>query len=196
MIGESLPLISFFVTFIFLSIYGSLSEVKKGAQRLAQLILGASHLMQTVIPKLLQPSSVEDAEAIADWKRNLCCTLSKQASCLGVDLQGINGLSVTTQSTGAMYTMVNIDIDAFDDCISNDIEFTKRLYEEDQVFVLPGSCFGSSNSTTINHDNIHNKYGHESNMYFFRVVFCAPIPILKEAANRIDEFCMRHQKKK
>lgn len=44
--------------------------------------------------------------------------------------------------------------------------------QEEAVFVLPGSCFGAPN--------------------FFRIVFTAPEAKLREAYDRIIEFCERH----
>ena len=48
--------------------HGSIQDVKKGAQRLAQVVLGASRLAQVVIPAVLDPSVESDVAAIAQWK--------------------------------------------------------------------------------------------------------------------------------
>lgn len=188
----------------------------KGAKRLAQLILGASHLIQAVVPRLLQPKTDVDIECIREWKENLIQTLSDQATCLCNALDNIPGLVITMKPNGAMYALVQIDVTVFDDTIHNDIDFTKRLLEEENVFVLPGSCFiprdtdanSSHDATTTtnnsdhsntdgetDYDSCNNKYtAPSSSMYFFRVVFCAPKDVLSEAALRINNFCIRHLK--
>jgi tyrosine aminotransferase len=182
--------------------YGSLKEIKLGAKRLSQLVLGASHLIQAVVPKLVTPTNEESKECIQEWKQNLRRLLSEQASYLCNALHNVSGLSIPTKPSGAMYAMVQIDIDAFDDTITNDIDFTKQLYEEERVFVLPGSCFSPpviSNIDTADSSNgvemiPKNEYTGGGGTYYFRVVFCAPVDILSEAATRIQNFCTRHKK--
>lgn len=143
---------------------GSLREVEAGAKRLAQIILGASHLVQVVIPKLLTPSPEMEA-----WKRSLRLTLEKQAQFLYRKLSECRGLSALTPQ-GAMYSMVRIDLAMLD--LQDDIDFSTKLLEEENVFVLPGSAFGCCN--------------------VFRVVFCCDEPVLEAAADRIAQFCLRH----
>lgn len=149
------------------SIHGSLREVEAGAKRLAQVILGASHLAQTVVPALLDPGN----EEIRQWKQELRETLERQATFLTTQLAMIPGLHVLPAG-GAMYTMVRINVQDFDDSIANDLDFSRLLLEEENVFALPGQCFGVQN--------------------VFRAVFCAPEPVLAEAASRMAAFCKRH----
>ena len=149
------------------SIYGSMKEVEAGAKRLAQVILGASHLAQVAVPALLQ----QTAEIVA-WKAELRQTLEQQAHFLCRELALASSCLQVMTPQGAMYAMVRIRIDQFDESIRNDLDFAKLLLLEENVIVLPGTCFGLANS--------------------FRVVFCAPIPILKQAADRIHQFCLRH----
>lgn len=72
---------------------------------------------------------------------------------------------------GAMYVMVGIDTSKLKD-IKDDAEFAQLLLNEQNVMVLPGSCFGAHN--------------------FFRIVYCAPEPTLQEVVKRIDNFCKAH----
>jgi tyrosine aminotransferase len=58
--------------------------------------------------------------------------------------------------------------------VKDDVEFSTRLLNEEFVFVLPGQCFQAPN--------------------FFRIVFCASLPALREACKRIAEFCERLSK--
>ena len=76
-----------------------------------------------------------------------------------------------------MYAMVRIQVDMFDDHISDDVSFMKLLLEEENVVVLPGTAFGLDASSG----------------YVFRVVFCAPQQVLKTASERISSFCLRHR---
>jgi tyrosine aminotransferase len=150
--------------------YGSLRDVEAGAKRLAQVVLGASHLTQSAVPVLLDPNNVE----IQQWKNELKSTLSNQASVLANALRGGTKQLEVLDAQGAMYVMCRLNVDEFDDSINNEIEFTELLLEEENVFVLPGSCFGVSNVV--------------------RLVFCAPAKTLTEAADRIISFCNNHQK--
>jgi tyrosine aminotransferase len=72
-----------------------------------------------------------------------------------------------------MYTMVQVDISRLDSSIQDDLDFTKLLLKEENVFVLPGRAFGAS-------------------IPCFRVVFCASQDLLRQASERIADFCARH----
>ena len=73
---------------------------------------------------------------------------------------------------GAMYAIIKIHCEQYDSMIQDDMDFTKLLLEEENVFVLPGSAFDVEN--------------------VFRVVFCSPEATLAVAADRIAAFCQRH----
>lgn len=79
--------------------------------------------------------------------------------------------------------MVRIEVDMFDDNIFDDMSFMKLLLEEENVVVLPGCAFGLAGEKC-----------ESSVRYAFRVVFCAPESILRDAANRISSFCLRHSR--
>lgn len=72
---------------------------------------------------------------------------------------------------GAMYVMVGLD----ESVLGNDVEFSTNLVEEESVFVLPGSVFEMPN--------------------YIRIVITSPREILKEACERIHEFCARTAKR-
>lgn len=179
-----MKLILFFTLLsLFNSNNGAIKEVKKGAQRLAQVILGASHLAQVAIPAVLAPSSEADRVAIVAWKDNLNSTIEKQAKLLCDLLNECYGLDVIYPQ-GAMYAMARIQVDMFTDAIRDDVTFMKILLEEENIVVLPGRAFGLSDTFDI-----------KPSCYVFRVVFCAPENILRDAAERICLFCHRHSKK-
>jgi tyrosine aminotransferase len=144
----------------------SLKEVEMGAKRLAQIILGACHLTQAVVPKLLSPS-----QSINSWKNTLRATLEGQADYLYERLLQCHGIH-TSVPQGAMYLMVSIDLIKLD--FVDDVDFCLRLLEEENVFVLPGVTFGYPGT--------------------FRIVFCSNEPILEDATQRIANFCIRHSK--
>lgn len=155
-------------------VYGSLSQVQAGAKRLAQVILGASHLAQTAIPSLLEPKNIE----IRQWKHDLRTALQTQADILCDRLSAAPGLRVIRPG-GAMYAMVRIDADVWcsslssaDPAITSDTEWCQALLREENVFVLPGTAFGLPGTA--------------------RMVFAAPPSTLMEAASRIVQFCHRH----
>jgi len=147
--------------------FGSLAPVHAGAKRLAQIILGASHLAQTAIPVLLDRGNRD----VTDWKEALRSKFEEQASYIASRLSQIPGLEVLP-SGGAMYMMIRIHRDKSEDTLC-DQQFTHLLLREENVFVLPGTCFGFPDA--------------------FRLVFSAPIGLLEEAADRIEEFCQRHR---
>ena len=80
-----------------------------------------------------------------------------------------------------MYAMVQININMFDDMITDDVSFMKLLLDEENVVVLPGFAFG------LGGDN------NADTTYVFRVVYCAPEHILIAASQRIASFCHRHK---
>ena len=151
----------------FPSIFGSLREVEAGAKRLAQVILGTSHLPQTAIPALLDPAD----NRVSSWKLDLRAKLEEQAALVCAELSQVAGLEVIKPG-GAMYTLVLLEITSFDETITSDTTFCEALLQEENVFVLPGSCFGAEN--------------------MIRIVYCAPSSVLSDAANRIRSFCLRH----
>jgi tyrosine aminotransferase len=162
----SLLLVVFF--FSVYSVHGSLREVEAGVKRLATVLLGASHLAQTAVPALLNRSD----NIVQQWKVELRAKLEHQATFLCQKLAKCHGLSVQIPG-GAMYALVHVDPTQMDETIENDVDFIKLLLQEENVLVLPGTvCFGVANA--------------------FRVVFCAPVEILQEAAERIHQFCERH----
>ncbi len=80
-----------------------------------------------------------------------------------------------------MYAMVRIDPDKFDDRIVDDVSFMRLLLEEENVVVLPGRAFG-----------LGGEGGGAESIHVFRVVFCTPEDVLREAVGRISKFCLGH----
>lgn len=141
------------------------SGTLEALQRVSQTILGACTLMQAVVPYLLQrtPQSYHD--------RNMR-VLMENAVAFVDGVKTAPGITAVMPSA-AMYAMVKIEMEKFPK-FPSEVEFAQGLLEEQQVFVLPGSCFTMPNS--------------------FRVVLCAPADVLADAAARIVKFCLQHYK--
>lgn len=145
----------------------ALQPILEAAKRLAQVILGASHLAQSVIPALLTPTCSTELSA---WKLNLRQTLELHATMLCHELSKCHGLTVYPPQ-GSMYAIVKIHLAKFSD-LQDDVDFTKKLLQEENVFVLPGQAF------------------HYPGV--FRVVYCSSPVELLDASRRIANFCQRH----
>jgi len=141
------------------------AEVRVGLLKLSQVILGANTLCQSVVEEAL----FNTPQAYYD---NLNNTLSTNASYLVSNFKKIKGLNPIAPG-GAMYMMVGIETAEFVD-IKDDVEFAKKLLEEELVFVLPGRIFKFEN--------------------FVRLVICPPLDKLAEVCIRVEAFCNRHRK--
>ena len=175
----------------------SLATIEKGTKALAQITLGASHLAQAMTVRILS-SSLSSSFAMKSWREQLRNSLSDNANLLQTILSKAPGLAIS-KAQGAMYLMVTFDPNEFDftqrrqeeerqenegSSVDNrqnvtrtthttaGEEWSMQLLQEENVFVLPGSCFGLPNA--------------------FRLVFCAPKPTLQACAQRIVDFCQRH----
>lgn len=155
------------------SIYGTLQSIRHGTQQLAQVIMGASHLVQWAIPAALV-STGQDHATLAAWKEEWRHKLRKQAHAMERVLRASPYLNVY-RPQGAMYLMVRI-VPPSHHHIPNmsDSEWTRELLQQENVLVLPGSCFGMKESDG-----------------YFRIVFGAPTAILEEAGQRIVSFLER-----
>mmetsp|Transcript_21780 Transcript_21780/g.29972 ORF Transcript_21780/g.29972 Transcript_21780/m.29972 type:complete len:411 (-) Transcript_21780:29-1261(-) len=141
------------------------AEVKQGLKNLTTLILGACTLIQSILPNIL----AEVPQSFYDLTME---KLRTHAQFLEKGLNDVPGLKCI-QPKGAMYMMVQVDVDRFKD-IDNDIDFFSLLLEEESVSVLPGEVFGAPN--------------------FVRLVTCPSVDVLQVAVERIGEFCARHSK--
>eukprot|EP00457_Paulinella_chromatophora_P009071 gb/GEZN01009125.1/.p1 GENE.gb/GEZN01009125.1/~~gb/GEZN01009125.1/.p1 ORF type:complete len:435 (-),score=67.53 gb/GEZN01009125.1/:51-1334(-) len=138
------------------------NEIKDALLRLTFLTLGSCTAIQAAIPRILAiPSS---------WTDTYMGIISTSGKYLINRIQRIPGLRAI-EPQGALYLMVQIRAGSFQG-IEDDRDFTQKLLEEEQVMVLPGSCFALPG--------------------FFRLVCCAPVPILKDAMDRLNTFCARY----
>ena len=138
-------------------------ETFNGMKSISQLVLGANTLVQSALPSILKDTPKE-------YFISLNNQLERQARVCLSELESIESLYINAPK-GAMYILIGLKLENFVD-IKNDIDFCKMLLKEQSVVVLPGQCFRAPNC--------------------FRIVFCGPEDILKEACQRISKFCKKH----
>ena len=123
----------------------------------------ARQATEAALPTLLK-------ETPQSYKDELRTTLRDHARLCVDALKGAEGIS-TVEPMGAMYLMVKIDFSAFSAAsgIADDKAFASKLVQARNVIVLPGSIFECPG--------------------FIRIVFTKPADQLKEALDRIVDFC-------
>lgn len=152
---------------------GRLAEYKTGLKRLTQLILGANSLVQCCLPQLLtpQPNSPEE-QSLQAFSTQYMNILRTNAEICMEEAKKIPELTVI-EPQGAMYLMIGIDFTLLHG-FKDDTDFSRRLLEEENLFVLPGQCFQMPN--------------------FIRLVICPPKEIILEAFQRLQIFCEKYRK--
>ncbi|XP_053402805.1 tyrosine aminotransferase-like [Mercenaria mercenaria] len=138
-------------------------EVRKGLQCLSQKILGPNTLVQASLPEILKDTP-------KSFYSDTLQFIESNAKLFYEKISAIRGLN-PVMPQGAMYMMIGIEMEHFSQYL-NDVEFTEALVTEQSVFCLPAQCFDFPN--------------------FFRVVLTVPQEKLKEACDRIKEFCEQH----
>jgi tyrosine aminotransferase len=141
--------------------------VRLGVETMSHILVGPNTIVQAALPLVLNPvPESNDALELTNFRQSTIVELERNVEYLISRLRKIPGVHVV-QPHGAMYVMVGIR----DPLPLDDSEFSKRLLEEELVFVLPGTAFGMKN--------------------FVRLVTCAPLAVLEDACNRIEFFCER-----
>lgn len=154
--------------------HNRLEDVRAGFFALSQLTLGANALVQSVIPNVLTPEKGSRSEVqLKEFRDSYLGELERNSAFTVLALASVPGINIVAPQ-GAMYGMIEIKVDEFED-IKSDVEFANKLLNEKAVFLLPGQCFGIPN--------------------FVRIVFAAPVRKLRTAYTRIGEFCRAHLKK-
>lgn len=143
--------------------FGAFKQVQLGLSNLATIILGPNSLIQAAIPDIIN-------QVPKDYFDENNKLLKEHSKCIIDGLANVKGLKVITPK-GAMYCMIQVKSDLFND-IPDDQIFSQKLILEQGVFCLPGSIFQAPG--------------------FVRVVFTAPKEKLVEAVSRIQKFCQSH----
>lgn len=151
---------------------GRLADYKTGVKSLTQITLGASSLLQAALPHVLcaAPGS-KDAQTLAQFMEYYMSVLSTNTKVCMEEAKSCAEISVI-QPAGAMYMMIRIEMHRLVG-ITDDAEFSRKLLEEENLFILPGQCFNMPN--------------------FVRLVICPPPEIIQEAMSRLKAFCARYR---
>jgi tyrosine aminotransferase len=151
---------------------GRLAELRVGIKNLTQIVLGANSLIQAAIPRVLCPEkdSEDEASLKAFHDKYMDILRSNALLCKSAALE-CPELTVI-EPMGAMYVMIGVDIDSLDG-VTDDADFAKQLLTEENLFLLPGQCFGMKN--------------------YVRLVTCPPVETILEAFARLKLFCDRHR---
>ena len=147
-------------------------EVKAGLKSLSQLILGACSLIQQAIPRVLTPApGSNDEVSLQEFNNSYMELIRTNSELCMTEAANIPELTAIP-AKGAMYVMIRVDIDKLSG-FRDDTDFCARLLMEQNVFVLPGQCFGMPN--------------------YFRLVTCPPSHLLQEAWDRLGVFCAQYR---
>ncbi|ORC81574.1 putative tyrosine aminotransferase [Trypanosoma theileri] len=101
--------------------------------------------------------------------------LEKGAIALYEALRKCPGLR-PTRPCGGMFIAVQLVPEELEESVRNDVAFARRLAEEENVQVFPGVAFKMESA--------------------LRITVSRPLPLLMEAASRIEAFCQRHSLRK
>lgn len=142
---------------------GVMGDIISGMVALSTLLVGPNSLIQATLDDILNHTD----ESYLVGVRKEIETTATQAYDL---FKQCKGLTPTTPQ-GAMYLMIGIDPTVLKS-FSSGIDFAKALQAEENVQVLPGEIFRCPG--------------------YFRIVTAKPVSLVKEAVERIKEFCGRH----
>jgi len=148
-----------------------LLDVRSGLKSLTQLIVGANSLIQAAIPRVLTPRGNEQI-SLDSFKERYMTILSNNAK-LCVELAKDCPELTVVEAKGAMYTMIHIEISSLDN-ITDDADFCRQLLLEENMFILPGICFGVNN--------------------YVRLVICPSSDTIREAFQRLINFVASRRK--
>lgn len=129
------------------------------------ILLHPNSLVQYALPKIL--GTVPES-----FFTELKLKLKTAADAAYERLLNIRGIK-PIKTSAAMYMMVGIETSEFKD-INDDIDFCKKLLQEQNCLTFPSSCFFSKN--------------------FFRIIICTKPEILVQFGDRLQEFCNAHYK--
>lgn len=163
------------------------SELLLGLKSLSQLIIGATSIVQACIPTLLTKDKESDAyKSLQEFSERYLSILRVNSQLAFDQVQKVNkavreqsgatdDILTISKSTGAMYTMIGLNIEMFDETVNDDADFARRILIEENLSLLPGQAFTMKN--------------------YVRLVISCPPHVVEEVFGRIQSFCLAHIKK-
>lgn len=142
-----------------------LIDVRGGLKSLTQLIVGANSLIQAALPRVLVPRGNEQV-SLDIFKERYMAILKNNAK-LCVELARDCPELTVVEAKGAMYTMIHVNISSLSNIV-DDADFCRQLLLEENMFILPGICFGVNN--------------------YVRLVICPSSDTIREAFQRLINF--------
>ncbi|XP_050510437.1 tyrosine aminotransferase-like [Diabrotica virgifera virgifera] len=143
--------------------FGVLDDIRKALNSLSQRIIGSNTLIQGALPAILRNTPQSFFDSLTN-------TLALNAKVAFEELKNARGLT-PFMPQGTMYMLVEIQMAKFP-MFENGLEFAKKMMEEESVFCLPGDCFAIPG--------------------FLRLVITVPEELIREACQRMTEFCNRY----
>ncbi|CAA7388673.1 unnamed protein product [Spirodela intermedia] len=144
---------------------GALRQVKMGIERLMNISLGPTSIIQAAIPPLLSPSCEEFHRQVLGELESSCNVLYKM-------MMEVEAFKCYSKPQGAMFTMVEVNARLLPG-IGDDMDFARELMREESILVLPGSVVGLKN--------------------WIRIFFGVSTTTLEDACDRIRGFCERRR---
>jgi len=145
--------------------HGYFDEVIERLNMHSAIQLHPNSLVQQALPRILK--EVPDSH-FETMKAKLSAS-SQQAFEVVSRIRGVTPI----RSSAAMYMMVRIDFAEFSD-ITDDVDFCKKLLNEQNCLTFPSKCFFEDG--------------------FFRMIICTTSETINEFGVRLQEFCDAHYK--
>lgn len=142
--------------------------------------MGPNSLVQAALPAILDTPAEWFGEVTAKIQVRLSLPnkegsqadeTQRNAEIMYGAISVIPGLSCSIPA-GSLYMLVHIDPVSLPH-LADDVVFSTALYREEAVFVLPGMCFEATG--------------------YFRIVIASPEDVMRDVAERLEEFCARHR---
>lgn len=145
---------------------GYAQDVLKGIQNLSMQSIGPNAITQHALPSILKDTPVSYyAASMREIEAN--------ARYFAQELKRCHGLSCS-EPQGALYIMVKVHLDQFED-FADDVAFYTALEDEENIQVVPGTYLFVPG--------------------FFRVCITRDSSVIKEVMERLPGFCERHKRK-
>jgi len=135
-------------------------DIKDGMVTWANRFMGPSSVVQASLSAIL--------ETPTEWYDSVIARVKVNADILFSAISNIKGLRCQ-KPQGALYMLVKLDPEYLAE--TDDIAFCKALQLEQNLFLLPGSCFDAPG--------------------YVRLVIASPADVMEEVAVRLADFCAK-----